>query len=187
MPPPFEHESFHLALLPNTYFVKQLPSSAELPENIVSLLSEPGFFSITRTSEEISIVGEITSSPQVQSLSGGIGDWRCIKVAGPMEFGKPPYKCEIKLFPVSESASGRDNRRVVYLDYTVEGSWNSRLRRVDLVGPVKKDGSRSTLLTAIPQEHRLHPSSKSQGGTGYGNTPNRWVALHHRPLIQKFT
>ena len=114
MPPPFEHNSFHLALLQNTYFVKQLPSSAKLPEPIVSLLNEPGFFSITRTSEEVSIVGEITSNPQVQSLSGGIGDWRCIKVAGPMEFGKAPTTCNTRLLPISESAtSGRDNWGVV--------------------------------------------------------------------------
>lgn len=88
MPPPFEHKAFHLALLPNTYFVKQLPASTELPGNVLSLLNEPGFFSVTRTSEEISIVGEITDNPQVQSLSNGVGDWRCIKIAGPMEFGK---------------------------------------------------------------------------------------------------
>lgn len=88
MPPPFEHKAFHLTLLPNVYFVKQLPHSAELPENTLSLLNGPGFFSITRTSEEISIVGEMTNNPQVQSLSGGAGDWRCIKIAGPMEFGK---------------------------------------------------------------------------------------------------
>lgn len=89
MPPPFEHVAFHLTLLPNIYFVKQLPASAELPENILSLLNEPGFFSITRAAEEISIVGEITDNPWVRSLSGGVGDWRCLKIAGPMEFGKP--------------------------------------------------------------------------------------------------
>ena len=76
-------------MLPNTYFVKKLLTSAKLPENILSLLDGPGFFSITRTSEEISIVGEITDDPRIQSLSGGVGDWRCIKIAGPMEFGKP--------------------------------------------------------------------------------------------------
>jgi len=95
MPPPFEHKPFDLALLPGIYFVKQLPVSAKLPEHIVSLLNEPGFFSITRTSEEISIVGEITSNPQVQSLSGGIGDWRCIKVAGPMEFEITGVLCNL--------------------------------------------------------------------------------------------
>ena len=97
MPPPFEHKAFYLALLPNTYFVKQLPSTAELPENTLSLLNEPGFFSITRTPEEISIVGEISNNPQIRSLGGGFGDWRCIKVAGPMEFGKPPHRVRDKI------------------------------------------------------------------------------------------
>jgi len=86
MPPPSEHKAFHLALLRNIYFVKQLPPATELSEPILSLLNGPGFFSITRTPEEISIVGEITENPRVQSLSGGVGDWRCIKIAGPMEF-----------------------------------------------------------------------------------------------------
>ena len=91
MPPPFEHKAFYLALLPHAYFVKQLPNSSTLPEDILSLLNGPGFFSITRTSEEISVVGEITDNPRIQSLSGGDGEWRCIKIAGPMEFGNPPH------------------------------------------------------------------------------------------------
>jgi hypothetical protein len=94
MPPPFEHKSFHLALLPNPYFVKQLPISTDLSENILSLLNEPGFFSITRTPEEISIVGEITSDHRILFLSEGASTWRCIKIAGPMEFGKLPDRLE---------------------------------------------------------------------------------------------
>jgi len=90
MPPPFEHKAFYLALLPCTYFVKKLPTSAELPEHALSLLNGPGFFSITRTPEEISFVGELTNDPRIRALSGGVGDWRCIKIAGPMEFGKLP-------------------------------------------------------------------------------------------------
>jgi len=82
-----------LTLLPNTYFVKQLPTSSKLQENVLSLLGGPGFFSITRTSEEISIVGELTDNPQVQSLSGGDGEWRCIKIAGPMDFGISGVVC----------------------------------------------------------------------------------------------
>jgi len=92
MPSPFDHGAFHLALLPHIYFVKQLPSSSTLPGNVLSLLNGPGFFSITRTSEEISIVGEITDNPQIQSLTRGDGEWRCIKIAGPMEFGNPPRR-----------------------------------------------------------------------------------------------
>lgn len=93
MPPPFEHESFHLALLPAPYFVKQLSVSTGLPENVLSLLNGPGpgFFSITRTPEEVSIVGELTNDPRILDLSKGVGSmWRCIKIVGPMEFGTLP-------------------------------------------------------------------------------------------------
>ena len=89
MPPPFEHKAFYLALLPNAYFVKQIETSTQLPENVSSLLNGPGFFSITRTPEEISIVGEVTNDPRIRKLSEGFSDWRCIKIIGPMEFGKP--------------------------------------------------------------------------------------------------
>ena len=97
MPPPFEQESFYLTLLPNAYFVKQLPASADLPETILSLLNGrlTGFFSITRTPEEVSVVGEVTDDPRILSLSEGVSVWRCIKIAGPMEFGKqslPPAR-----------------------------------------------------------------------------------------------
>jgi len=86
MPPPFQHKAFHLTLLPNIYFVKQLPASTELSASVLSLLNGPTFFSITRAAEDITIVGELTDNPEIQSLSGGTGDWRCIKIAGPMEF-----------------------------------------------------------------------------------------------------
>jgi len=86
MPPPFQHKAFHLTLLPNIYFVKQLPASTELSASVLSLLNGPTFFSITRAAEDITIVGELTDNPEIQSLSGGTGDWRCIKSAGPMEF-----------------------------------------------------------------------------------------------------
>ena len=111
MPPPFEHEAFHLALLPNIYFVKQFPTSPHLPEDVLSLLNGPGFVSITRAPGEISIVGEITDDPVIQTLSGGDGDWRCIKIAGPMEFGNSPPTFAIRfVFLISEPALNRDNR-----------------------------------------------------------------------------
>lgn len=101
MPPPFEHKAFNLTLLSPTYFVKQLPASTDLQEPLLSLLNGPGFFSITRTPEEVSIVGEVTADPRIQSLSEGVRDWKCIKIAGPMEFGKPPYYSRLgSCFPV---------------------------------------------------------------------------------------
>jgi hypothetical protein len=88
MPPPSDDKVFHLKLLPNIFFVKQAKPDDRLSASILETLnSGKGFFSITRTTEEISIVGEIDeSNPNPLSLSDG--DWRCIQIAGPMEFGQ---------------------------------------------------------------------------------------------------
>ncbi|KAF9778121.1 hypothetical protein BJ322DRAFT_1014891 [Thelephora terrestris] len=92
MPPPSNHEAFHLSLLPNIYFVKELPAFTErrLSDTTLSLPNGQAFFSITRTPEECSVVGEMTDDPHFQSLSEGFRLWRCTKIAGPLEFGKPP-------------------------------------------------------------------------------------------------
>ncbi|EGO30994.1 hypothetical protein SERLADRAFT_455479 [Serpula lacrymans var. lacrymans S7.9] len=85
MPPPLNHPCLHLELLPQTFFVKQLPADAGIPPEIFNELNVQGgsdihrLFSVTRTAEEISIVGE--------SATEEGGDWRCIKIAGPMDFG----------------------------------------------------------------------------------------------------
>lgn len=87
MPPPTDHPAFNLKVLPKTFFVKQLPSHEALSVEVLGALnSSHGFFSITRTTEEISIVGEITESTP-SSLDLSDGGWRCIQIAGPMNFG----------------------------------------------------------------------------------------------------
>ncbi|KAG2156591.1 uncharacterized protein EDB93DRAFT_1326309 [Suillus bovinus] len=82
MPPPFNHPSLELELLAQTFFVKQFPVDAGVPAAIASGLNAaqhtPGVFSITRTGEEISVVGESVDDD---------GEWKCIKIAGPMKFG----------------------------------------------------------------------------------------------------
>jgi len=82
MPPPLNHSCLELELLPQTFFVEQLPVEAGVPAAIANGLNaaqaNPGIFSITRTGEEISVVGEAV---------GDDGEWKCIKIAGPMEFG----------------------------------------------------------------------------------------------------
>lgn len=86
MPPPSDHPAFNLKVLPKIFFVKQLPSSDVLSTQVLEALnSSQGFFSITRTSEEISIVGELDES---NPLNISDGDWRCIQIAGPMDFGQ---------------------------------------------------------------------------------------------------
>jgi hypothetical protein len=82
MPPPIIHPCLHLEILPETFYVKQYPPAGEVPPEVLSELNvtkaRSGIFSVTRTAEEISVVGE---------AHGDAGDWRCIKIAGPMEFG----------------------------------------------------------------------------------------------------
>ncbi|KAG2350740.1 hypothetical protein BDR05DRAFT_954849 [Suillus weaverae] len=88
MPPPFNHPSLELELLAQTFFVKQFPVDAGVPAAIASGLNAAqrtrGVFSITRTGEEISVVGEAVDDD---------GEWKCIKIAGPMEFGLTGVIC----------------------------------------------------------------------------------------------
>ncbi|KAK0233599.1 hypothetical protein IW262DRAFT_1452125 [Armillaria fumosa] len=69
MPPPLDHPSLHLSVLPNDFFVLQPPER---------------FFPLTRTVEEVSVVGEVHKdlSKRYHDNSG----WRRIRIAGPMEF-----------------------------------------------------------------------------------------------------
>ncbi|KAF9245832.1 ACT domain-containing protein [Melanogaster broomeanus] len=81
MPPPIIHPCLHLEVLPETFYVKQYSPAGEVPPDALSELNvtkaRSGIFSVTRTADEISVVGE---------AHGDGGDWRCIKIAGPMEF-----------------------------------------------------------------------------------------------------
>ena len=76
-----DHPSLRLSLLPSTFFVLQTKS---IPADILTALAadSAGFLSVTRTAEEWSVVGEC--------VDGREGTWRCIKIAGPMEFGTLP-------------------------------------------------------------------------------------------------
>ncbi|KIJ66239.1 hypothetical protein HYDPIDRAFT_109234 [Hydnomerulius pinastri MD-312] len=81
MPPPINHPCLHLEVLPETFYVKQFPPDGGIPMEALNELNvtktKSGIFSVTRTAEEVSIVGE---------AHGDRGEWRCIKIAGPMEF-----------------------------------------------------------------------------------------------------
>ena len=68
-----------LRVLPDRLSVCRLPADAPWPSP-----SAGGFFSVTRTPDEISVV-----CPEDQAPSGARiePDWRAIEVAGPIEFG----------------------------------------------------------------------------------------------------
>lgn len=81
MPPPLSHPSLHLSVLEKDFFV--IKKDTLNGDILDALKSAPGFFSVTRTAEEISIVGEAyTDMPQ--SFQENC-TWVCIKIAGPME------------------------------------------------------------------------------------------------------
>jgi hypothetical protein len=92
-----------LTLLPDTFAISRLGVNADIP----AWATAGGFFSITRTAEELSIVC-------LQSLvPHGIRcerDWRCFKLAGPIPFTtvgvlaslvQPLAKAGISVFAVS--------------------------------------------------------------------------------------
>ena len=76
-----DHAALRLSLLPRPFFVRQSPN---VPHDVLAALStdpHPRFLSVTRTAEEWSVVGECADGADLGAK------WRCIKVAGPMDFG----------------------------------------------------------------------------------------------------
>ncbi|KAI1784971.1 ACT domain-containing protein [Ganoderma leucocontextum] len=73
------HPSLRLSVLPGVFYVRK---TQEVPADVLRRIAEEPqtLLSITRTAEEISIVGQCTSENQAE------GEWRCIKIAGPMPF-----------------------------------------------------------------------------------------------------
>lgn len=92
-----------LSLLPEPYAIVGLPALADFPK----WASQGPFFSITRTSEELSVVVEESRVPEgIQSQDG----WRVIKVHGPFVLSEvgvlaalagPLAAARISLFVVS--------------------------------------------------------------------------------------
>lgn len=71
--------SLPLTLLPDLLAVCRLPPDAPLP----AWAAGPGFVSITRTDEELSIV---VRQDRVPGDITAVGPWRALKVQGPLDF-----------------------------------------------------------------------------------------------------
>lgn len=69
-----------LCVLMGTYSVCRLDSGAGVPE----WATAGDFFSVTRTADELSVVCEQSAVPEGVACEG---DWRCLKVLGPLDFG----------------------------------------------------------------------------------------------------
>lgn len=113
MPPPSDSKALHLIVLPQPFFVIKLKQGEEIaPCLLKDLTSGKGsFFSITRTSDEISIVGEaykwMPSSYKEQST------WMAIKIQGPMEHSmfKPIPYGRMDNERIASAYGHRSNRR----------------------------------------------------------------------------
>lgn len=70
---------FALTLLPDIFAVCRLPAGTELP----AWATSGGFFAVTRTVDELSIVCAQAQVPNGVTCQPG---WRCLQVAGPLDF-----------------------------------------------------------------------------------------------------
>ncbi|KAJ6575436.1 ACT domain-containing protein [Mycena capillaripes] len=112
MSPPSDHPCLHLHVLPGAFFVRRLEPK-DLNDTLGSLLKDSqddgkNFLSITRTNEELSVVGQYQ-----EGMPEGykeLASWRAFKIAGPMEFNltgvlagfvEPLRVSEVPVFAVS--------------------------------------------------------------------------------------
>jgi uncharacterized protein len=79
MPNESSHRAFTLSLLPDLYAILKFPSNATVPEWLPSTV----FSSITRTADELSIVGPVAHVPPQYPIAL---KWRIMKVHGPLAF-----------------------------------------------------------------------------------------------------
>ncbi|KAF8910106.1 ACT domain-containing protein [Gymnopilus junonius] len=85
MPPPSNSSALHLLVLPEPFFVIKLKPDQEMAPCVIKDLTDGkgSFYSVTRTSEEVSIVGEAYKWMPANYKEQAT--WMCIKIQGPME------------------------------------------------------------------------------------------------------
>jgi len=70
------NQSLNLESIPGSYSFHRLPAGSKIPE------IRNGFYSITRTEEEVSII--CLDETEIKSESSSSG-WKCLKVSGPLQ------------------------------------------------------------------------------------------------------
>lgn len=88
-------KAFHLILLPDLYAICRVEPGDFMP----AWIDQEGFFSITHTAEEISIVCLETSIPPAIQCQAG---WRLLKFEGPFEFSQTGVLAAVAL-PLAEA------------------------------------------------------------------------------------
>ncbi|KAJ7293012.1 ACT domain-containing protein [Mycena rebaudengoi] len=109
MSPPIDHPCLDLHVLPGLFFVVKL-KPAEVADTLKLLQegNDDNFLSITRTSEELSVVGQYKEG--MPETFKKLAVWRGLKIAGPMEFNltgvlsgflEPLKRAEVGIFAIS--------------------------------------------------------------------------------------
>src|ERR1700674_3720329 len=79
---PAAKRTFVLSLLAETFAICRLARDAAVPE----WATQGQFFSITRTSDELSVIAEMALVPE--GLRAAAVSWRVMKVHGPFDFAE---------------------------------------------------------------------------------------------------
>ena len=96
-----------LSVLEKRFGIFKLNENSETHQEIPSWVYESSFFSITRTSEELSVVCEEKSIPIGTTAERS---WSCLKIEGPLDFGLTGIlagisqvlaNCRIPIFAIS--------------------------------------------------------------------------------------
>jgi hypothetical protein len=115
-----------LILLPGSFVVCKLDADSRIP----SWATAGSFVSITRTSDELSIVCEEALIPEGVKCARG---WRCLRVAGAMDFSaigvlaslvEPLAQAQISVFAISTF----DTDYLLFRDYDLEKAAQTLLR-----------------------------------------------------------
>ncbi|KAF8215866.1 ACT domain-containing protein [Mycena galopus ATCC 62051] len=108
MSPPTDHPCLHLHVLPGAFFVRKLEPSQTLKSLIQDFEEDGSLLSITRTNEELSVVGKYHEG--MAEVYKELSTWRAFKIAGPMEFNltgvlagfvDPLKRSEVPVFAIS--------------------------------------------------------------------------------------
>jgi len=105
------------SVLPQRFVIAQLERDAELPNTV---LASPGFMSITRTDDELSIVCAEGAATGLARVDSG---WRAIKVQGPFAFDQTGVLASF-LDPLAAAAIGIFAVSTFDTDYILVKSMN---------------------------------------------------------------
>jgi len=109
--------NYAFSVLPQSFVIAQLERDADLPN---AVLASPGFMSITRTDDELSIVCAESVATGLARVDSG---WRAIKVQGPFAFDQTGVLASL-LDPLAAAAIGIFAVSTFDTDYILVKSMN---------------------------------------------------------------